>query len=477
MRPVLDRLVVGVFALLWLLGCACAWNPATRRLDFNLVSEAEELELGRDNDREVVAAAGLYEGDLAAYVLGIGERLAAVSERPGLPWTFRLLDAPEVNAFALPGGYVYVTRGIVAHLDSEAELAAVLGHEIGHVTGRHGVVQYSRARVAQRSVGVLRVLDPGMRHVGAFAGATAGLALLRHSRADEDEADLLALRYLGKAGYAPAAMGDVLGLLVYLATNQGPREPMWLSTHPEPADRAATVAGELRRRGLARDLGPDPAFLARLDGMIVGDDPRLGLVVGERELWRPRAGYRLELPEGWSIEYDRTMAIAADADGELALLVGPAEGDDLKAVEEAFLSSPSVRARERFTAVGPDFPATGGYFDFAGRSGQLSGVVVFCDLGGSILVMMAAGAPARFAARKAEVEPIFATLRRLDPGLAASVTPDRLALVRPESATPLAALAGAPALAERSARLNRLAASAVVEAEVTVKIVRPGRRP
>ena len=148
-----------------------------------------------------------------------------------------------------------------------------------------------------------------------------------------------------------------------------------------------------------------------------------------------------------------------------------------KAVEEAFLGSASIRARERFTAVGPDFPATGGYFDFAGQSGQLSGVVVFSDLGGSILVMMVAADPAIFAARKAEAEPILGSLRRLDAAVAASITPDRLALVRPEAATPLAALAGSPELTERAARLNQLSASAVVDAGTTVKIIRAGARP
>jgi predicted Zn-dependent protease len=211
--------------------------------------------------------------------------------------------------------------------------------------------------------------------------------------------------------------------------------------------------------------------------MIVGEDPRFGLIVGDTALLRPRAGYRLEVPAGWSLDHDRTMAIASDPDGEIAFVAGPAEGDDLKAVEEGFLSSPSIRARERFTAVSPDFPARGGYFDFAGQSGQLSGVVVFADLGGTILVMMVAADPAIFAARRAEAEPILGSLRRLEPATAASITPDRLTLVRPQAATPLAALAGSPELAERAARLNQISASAVVDAETTVKIIRPGARP
>ncbi|MCB9703577.1 MAG: M48 family metalloprotease [Myxococcales bacterium] len=476
MRRALALLLLGVTVL----SSACAWNPATRRLDFNLLSDADEIELGRRGDVEVVSAAGIYDDDpLEAMVTEVGARLAAQSERPGLSWTFRTLDAPEVNAFALPGGFVYVTRGLLAHLEDEAELAAVLGHEIGHVTGRHGVTQYSRARVASRSVGFFRIFDPELRHVGAVAGVTAGLALLKHSRADEEEADRLALRYLARGGYPPAAMSDVLGLLVFLARAQGEAGlPILLSSHPDPGDRQALIDRELARRGLATSARrQDPDFLARLDGLVIGDDPRLGLVIDGHTLVRASAGYALDLPEGWKIERDRTMAMASDPGEKLLFIVGPASGDDLDAVERAFLDNPKVRAGPRWTGTIPEIEARGGAFDLVSGDTWLSGIVVFADLGGTILVMMLAGEHAEFGAHGASLEHHLSTLRRLDPATRASITPDRLALARPAVPTRLDALASDPDEVALVGRLNRRAPTEMIGPGTTVKVVRRGQRP
>jgi predicted Zn-dependent protease len=132
-------------------------NPVTGQREFVLMTESQEIQMGRDADQDIVRSMGLYEDpELQRYVQELGARMARESERPNLPWTFRVLDDPVVNAFALPGGYIYVTRGIMAHFSSEAELAGVLGHEIGHVTARHGVQQVSRAQLAQLGLGIGR---------------------------------------------------------------------------------------------------------------------------------------------------------------------------------------------------------------------------------------------------------------------------------------------------------------------------------
>ena len=119
----------------------CATNPATGKKQISLISEQQEIQIGKETDEEIVASMGLYDDSMQSYIQELGESLASTSERPGLPWTFRVVDDPIVNAFALPGGYIYITRGIMAHMNSEVELAGVVGHEIGHVAARHAAQQ------------------------------------------------------------------------------------------------------------------------------------------------------------------------------------------------------------------------------------------------------------------------------------------------------------------------------------------------
>src|SRR5438270_6520243 len=159
-----------VLAGLGALGCAT--NPATGARQIMLISESQEIAMGRDYDNQVVASIGLYpDSGLQRYLQQFGARLAATSERPNLPWSFRVVDDPVVNAFALPGGYIYVTRGILAHLNSEAELAGVVGHEIGHVTARHSVSQLSKQQLAQIGLAVGTIASPDFERFAGLASA------------------------------------------------------------------------------------------------------------------------------------------------------------------------------------------------------------------------------------------------------------------------------------------------------------------
>lgn len=196
--------------------------------------------MGREADPQIVASMGLVQDDeLQAYVDRVGRSLAAVSERPDLPWTFRVVDDPVVNAFALPGGYIYVTRGILAQFQSEAELASVLGHEIGHVTARHSVNQMSKQQLMGLGLGIGMVLAPEMQSLGDLAQTGLGLLFLKYSRDDERQADALGLRYMDRKGYDPSQMAPVFRMLEAVsASDGGERVPGWLSTHPDPGARA-----------------------------------------------------------------------------------------------------------------------------------------------------------------------------------------------------------------------------------------------
>ena len=168
----------------------CARNPVTGSYELMLVSESQEIAMGQEYDPQVVAQFGLYDDpEMQALVSSIGSRIAAASERPNLPWTFRVVDDPLINAFAVPGGFVYVTRGILAHFESEAQLAAVLGHEIGHVTARHSASQISRQQIAQVGLGLGVVLAPQLADFAGLASAGLSVLFLKFSRDNERQAD------------------------------------------------------------------------------------------------------------------------------------------------------------------------------------------------------------------------------------------------------------------------------------------------
>src|SRR5262245_25179065 len=226
-----------------LMFAACATNPATGKREFSLMSEQQEIAIGQENDGEVRREMGFYE-DRAwqEYVSGIGLRLSQVCERPSLPWHFAVVDVPAINAFAVPGGYIYITRGILPFLENEAQLAGVLGHEVGHVTARHSSQQYSRSTGAGLGILLGSIFVRAVRPFGQLAESSPGVRFLKYGRDDELQADQLGVRYASRAGWDPSgipAMLATLGRLDEAADNKG--VPNWLSTHPAPENRVQQV--------------------------------------------------------------------------------------------------------------------------------------------------------------------------------------------------------------------------------------------
>ena len=187
---------------------------------------------------------GVYnDPELQRYVEGIAMRLARASERPNLPWHFAVVDEPAINAFALPGGYIYVTRGILPFLRNEAELAGVLGHEIGHVTARHSAQQYTKATSAGVGITLLSIFVPEARPFQGLTETALGVLFLKYGREDELQADELGVRYTAATGWNPAGVAGMLRTLARLDEADGSRRgvPNWMSTHPAPADRVEKI--------------------------------------------------------------------------------------------------------------------------------------------------------------------------------------------------------------------------------------------
>jgi predicted Zn-dependent protease len=304
---------------------ACATNPVSGRREAVLMSEQQEIALGRDMNPKVLQAYGKYDdAALQAYVQGVGEKLAVVSHRPNLVYRFTVVDSTEVNAFALPGGYIYITRGILAYLSSEAELAGVLGHEIGHVTARHAVRQYTAATAAQLGMTLGGIFVPGMgSNVAQNVMGVLGQAMLSgYGREHELESDGLDAEYLARAGYDPQAILGVLRTLKAqgdYATAQAKAEGQQPQTyhglfasHPDEDTRLKEVLTK------ASFLAPDkPApdgrdvYLKHIDGMVYGDSAAQG-VRRENRFYHRDLDFALEFPAGWRLDNrpDRLLAVA-----------------------------------------------------------------------------------------------------------------------------------------------------------------------
>lgn len=309
----MKRILILLIALLSI--SACATNPASKGSDFVLMSENDELALGQQMAAQVAKQLPLLSSDdpLVKYVDKVGQRVAATSDRPELFYRFHVVDDGTINAFALPGGYIYVHRGLLTHFNSEAELAAVLGHEIGHVTARHAVQRYTQAQsyhIGMTAVAILAGIPQG---VDQIANLLATAMIMGYGREQELQSDELSLKYLTAAGYDANATIELLKTLERLdavekkerqdATGEKPKEAYHgaFSSHPETKKRikeAIAKAAKLQKDGMNR-IGRE-AMLAALDGYPVKDSAKEGAVVGRRFL-HPSLGFVLQFPDGWVI--------------------------------------------------------------------------------------------------------------------------------------------------------------------------------
>ncbi|MDH3629945.1 MAG: M48 family metalloprotease [Gammaproteobacteria bacterium] len=290
---------------------ACAINPVTGERDFTIVSEAEEIEQGRRYHKEIIASYGVYDDPaLQQYVNRIGQELAAKSHRAHLKFTFTVLDSPDINAFALPGGYIYITRGIMAYFNSEAELAGVLGHEIGHVTARHSVRQQA-GQFASNLLSVLITATTGQQELGNLSQQLSTGLIRGYGRDHELEADRLGAEYLHTAGYDPENMLEVIGVLkdqeVYekaLAAKEKRPANIYhgvFSTHPRNDDRLKTVVRAAKKLS-ARTYRDDnqAGYEGMIDGMAWGSSLKQGIVANNR-FSHPQLAIGLQLPKGWKV--------------------------------------------------------------------------------------------------------------------------------------------------------------------------------
>jgi predicted Zn-dependent protease len=424
----MTRLLCTGCALLLALG-ACATNPATGKKQLSLVSKDQEVQLGQQGAEQVRQSIGLYPDPKAqAYVEAVGKRLVARAERPELPWSFQVVDDPTVNAFALPGGPIFITRGILAHMNSEAELAGVMGHEIAHITARHSVQQLSKAQLATLGLGIGSILSPEVAQLGQVAAAGLQLLFLKYGRDAERESDTLGFGYMLEAGYDPREMADMFQTLDRVGDAAGGGGlPEWLATHPNPENRFEAV--QQRVAGLKRDLSglevDRESHLAILEGMVFGEDPRQGYFKGSTFL-HPQLKMQLQFPQGWKTANtpQAVMGVSPQQDAMVGLS-GAGNVSPEQALEK-FFSQQGIQAGQGGRVAG----GVARYFQAQTEQGVIAGLVSFVSFGGATWQLLgytsAQGLPT--------YDPLFqqfmASLAPVSDPQVLNVQPARLALVK-----------------------------------------------
>jgi predicted Zn-dependent protease len=456
---------------------ACAVNPATGRREFMLVSEDEEIQMGREADPQVIAAYGLAgDEELRAYVSRIGHELAATSERPDLPWSFKIVDDPAVNAFALPGGFIYVTRGILAYFDSEAELAGVMGHEIGHVTARHSASQISRQQLQQIGIGVGMIASETFREYGGIAVAGIQLLNLSYSRDDELQADRLGLRYMSRDGYDPDALLGVFEMLASVSGGEeGGRAPEWSMTHPYPENREQQMRDVIAETGVSREgrVARDE-YLDVIDGIVFGPNPRNGYFEGTRFL-HPELAFEATFPAGWQTVNQNQMvaAVSPDEDAAVILEIVP-DATSADAAMDDFLGQEGITGGRISRGSASGVPLVQAPFEVAAEQGELRGEVAFLDYGGNVYRILGYSSPADWSGRASAVRGTISSFAPVDDPQVLNVQPQRLEIVTLSQATSLNSFVQdnpQPVDVDVLARINRTSPGAVLSAGTRIKTV------
>jgi len=424
--------------LIVLHGYGCAINPVSGRPEVMLISEEQEKTIGAEEAKKVEQQMGL----VTRYLNVLGKRLAEASPRPGLEYRFYVADMAEPNAFALPGGYIYVSRGILALANSEDELAGVVGHEVGHVAARHSVQAMSKrapfALVFGIASGLAGIVSPFVGNIiGGIGDITQSVIFSPYSRSQETEADRVGQEMAARAGWNPSGLTMLLTSLdreVKLYENGG-RKPSFFDTHPPTPDRVektAAHAKELTKTSIPPISSSSEDFLRRLDGLVVGSRAANGVVQGTSFL-HPDLNFFIAFPDGWKIQNSPQKIIAAAADGEAAVVTGaigegndPLEGARLlekNAGQKGIVSKTSRTTINGLPAARTQLRADGGVMID----------LIWIAYEGLVFQVAGLAASKQFDALKPAFEKIANSFRPLTESERAGITETRIRLVRGRS--------------------------------------------
>jgi predicted Zn-dependent protease len=404
-------------------------NPATGESMLSMVSEDQEVAMGRQYMAEVEREQGLYDNpELGAYVDSVGQVLAAASERPEIPWSFKVVDDPVVNAFALPGGPIYVARGLLAHFNSEAEMASVLGHEIGHVTARHIVEQMSRQQLAQFGLIASLIAVPDLMPFSQGISGALGVVFLKFGRDDESQSDELGFRYMTAVGYDPQGAVEMFRILDRQRGKAKGTIPEWQSTHPDPGNRVAAAEARLANRAPSDTIVRRDEFLRHIDGLVWGEDPRQGYFIGQRFV-HPELAFEFTLPDGWDKRNSQTAVLAGSPEQDAMIQLTAGSGTPEQAAQE-FLSRDGIEQTGLSQRTVNGLPAVLATFSTLTRRQEvIEGIAMFIEHGGLTYALLGYAPSSRVGRYSAAVERTFESFAPVtDPALL-TVVPKRIEVV------------------------------------------------
>ena len=418
---------------------ACSTNPVTGRREISLVSEGQEVQMGQEAAKQVEAQLGLVKNDqLQAYVRRIGTELAKQSERPNLPWRFGVIDDPTPNAFALPGGPVYITRGLMNLMDSEAELASVLGHEIGHITARHSAQQITKSQLGQIGLLAVIIAKPELAQFGDALSTGMQLLFLKYGRDAERQADELGFKYALNDNYDVSEMDDVFLALQRVGEAEGRSGiPAWASTHPDPGERAQTV----QQRVAALPAPPAPRvlneqqYLNQIDGLVYGENPRQGFF-RNGEFLHPDLRFRLRMPTGWKTQNMPQAVVAVSPQQDAIVQLQFAQGDPTSAAR-TFFSQQGIQQGQASTSSINGNPAYTSYFQAQTQQGVVAGLVSFVSYGGSTYQILSYTSAAQMNAYDNTFRGVAGSFSALTDASALNVRPNVIDIVQIPSAMTL----------------------------------------
>lgn len=396
-----------VMMLLLLIIMTCAVNPVTGKRELMLLSRADEIALGAQTDNEIIKMYGIYEdAALNAYINSIGKNMTPHTHQPDLPYSFKILDTDVVNAFAVPGGYVYFTRGILAYLNNEAEMAGVMGHELGHVNARHSAKIMSQAQLAQLGLQLGSALSETFARFAGLAGFGVQMLFLRFSRDHEREADNLGVEYASKTGYDATGMATFFETLEGMHPSDGGGLPDWFSTHPNPVDRiqavrSKTVEWQKRLPSQSFKLNKEK-YINQLDGLIFGPDPRKGYTA-DNWFYHPDMRFQFPVPANWQVNNLPTQVQMISADQKGIMLFTVASTSSLDEAIAQFVNGTSATVLQRETGTTHGYRTIQLHSEIAGEQ-PLRLLSSFIQYNQQIFVFHGFSSPADF---NAYADPIF----------------------------------------------------------------------
>jgi len=410
----------------------CARNPVTGQLQLALITEEQEVQMGQQSAQEVESSIGLVDDPgLQAYVQELGRRLASTSQRPNLPWSFGVVDDPTPNAFALPGGFIYLTRGMMNLMGTEAQLATVVGHEIAHVTARHHVTSLSRSQLAQIGLGVGGVLFPDLQQIGSAAGAGLQILFLSYGRDAERQADDLGFGYALDHGFDVREMSLVFESLQRLGDEKQSAIPSWLLSHPAPGDRIQAVEQRLAALGAQAGqlrIGRQP-YLEQIDGLVYGINPRNGYFRDGLFL-HPDLRFRVTFPNQWPSQNLSQAVMAVSPQQNAAIQLTLADDNTVDAAAQRFLSQEGIQIGESGRQTINGLPAVVAVFRAQTQQETIQALIAFIEHGGRVYQIIGYAAVAAYPGHEQAVQQAIRSFGPLTDPQALNIQPNRMAIVR-----------------------------------------------